>query len=211
MGHDVPLDRAFFGRPALRLAPALLGRWILRQTADGTAAGIIVEVEAYGGPEDRASHARAGRTRRTQPMFGPEGHAYVYLIYGLHRCLNIVSDEDGRAGAVLIRALAPITGIDLMRTRRGRTQDPVERLAAGPARVCQALAIDRDMDGQDLTLGESLWLTDPSRRDRRDLLQAGVVSGPRIGVAHSGTPWSQRPWRFGVRGHPSLSRSFPNA
>jgi DNA-3-methyladenine glycosylase len=202
------LPRAWFERPTDELARALLGCWVVRETEEGTSAGVIVETEAYGGPEDRASHARAGRTARTAPMFGPAGHAYVYLVYGLHSCLNVVAERDGAAGAVLIRAVAPVAGLELMRARRGRPGDPDERLAAGPARVCQALAVDRSLDGADLTLGGELWIADADPRARRGW-QATLVSGPRVGVGYAGDEWAALPWRFGVRAHPSLSRPFP--
>ncbi|CAN5780993.1 DNA-3-methyladenine glycosylase [soil metagenome] len=195
----------------MELAPALLGLRLVRESAEGRSGGLIVETEAYGGPADRASHARAGRTRRTAPMFGPAGHAYVYLVYGLHSCLNVVAEEEGVAGAVLIRAVRPVLGLDLIRARRGRPGgiDPV--LAAGPARVCQALAIDRSLDGHDLTHGEALWIEHPGEKERETLLSSGLVAGPRVGIAYAGDGWAERPWRFGVWADPSLSRSFPAA
>jgi len=142
-------------------------------------------------------------------MFGPPGHAYVYMVYGLHSCLNVVAETDGVAGAVLIRAMRPLFGLDLMRARRGRPGDPDERLAAGPARVCQALAVDRTLDGHDLSLGEALWLEEPADRDGQVVPLADVASGPRVGVAYAGEGWAERPWRFGVRHDPSLSRPMP--
>src|SRR5688572_33134532 len=111
---------------------------VARRDAGGLVAGRIVETEAYDGPDDRASHAPAARTARTAVMFGAAGHAYVYLVYGLHHCLNVVCGPDGQASAVLVRALEPLIGIDAMRARRGPTGGPDARLAAGPARLCQA-------------------------------------------------------------------------
>ena len=181
---------------------------MLRDGPDGHSGGIIIEVEAYAGPDDRASHSRAGRTRRTEPMFGPPGHAYVYLVYGLHSCLNVVSETDGLAGAVLIRALEPYLGVESMRQRRGRPHDRDDKLCAGPARLCQALAIDRGLDGHDLTVARDLWIADPDPETRSRIAAAGVVVGPRIGVDYAGPEWAARPWRFGVRGHPALSRPF---
>ncbi len=180
----------------------------MRDTPKGRSAGIIVETEAYGGAADRASHARAGLTRRTAPMFGPPGHAYIYLVYGLHSCLNVVAEVDGIAGAVLVRAMRPSDGLELMRARRGRPGDPDERLAAGPARVCQALAVDRTLDGHDLTSGDALWLEDPGPGERSRSRAAGIETGPRVGVAYAGDGWAERPWRFGLRGDASLSRPF---
>ncbi len=186
----------------------MLGLRLVRDTEEGRSGGIIVETEAYGGPADRASHARAGLTRRTAPMFGPPGHAYVYLVYGLHACLNVVAEVDGVAGAVLIRAMRPSDGLDLIRMRRGRPHDPDSRLAAGPARVCQALGVDRTLDGHDLTRGAALWLEDSASADREPIPAAGLETGPRIGVAYAGEGWAERPWRFGLQGDPSLSRPF---
>jgi DNA-3-methyladenine glycosylase len=187
----------------------LLGQIVVHDASDGSAAGVIVETEAYAGPQDRASHARAGLTRRTAPMFGPAGHAYVYLVYGLHHCLNVVSGHAGEAGAVLVRAIAPLEGIELIRRRRGSPAIPDARLGAGPALVCQALAISRAQDGLDLTTGHGLWIAGPDPVTADRIRAAGVSVGPRIGVAYAGPDWSTRPWRFGVRSHPSLSRRFP--
>ncbi len=177
---------------------------LFRDTGAALLAGTIVETEAYGGPEDRASHARAGRTQRTEPMFGPPGHAYVYLVYGMHWCLNVVTETDGSAGAVLIRALSPTVGLSSIRKHRGRMSDPDTRLAAGPARLCDALDIDRRQNGLDLTSGPPLWLARPDGGERAK----HVVAGPRVGVAYAGDEWSRRPWRFGLRDHPALSRPF---
>lgn len=212
-----PLPRDFHERPSVELARALLGCMLLSQADLGLAGGLIVETEAYAGPEDRASHARAGLTRRTAPMFGPAGHAYVYLIYGLHSCLNVVSESDGHAGAVLVRAVEPRIGLELMRSRRGAVaaRGPDARLAAGPARLTQALGITRDLDGHDLTAGTRLWISARAQGVGADPGEAPVVGpaailvGPRIGVSYADAGWAQRPWRFGLRGSPSLSRPFP--
>ena len=190
------------------LAPQLLGMVIARQGADGLVAGRIVEVEAYDGPEDRASHARAGRTPRTAVMFGPAGHAYVYFVYGMHHCLNVVCGPDGVASAVLIRALEPIAGTDRMRARRGASGGPELRLAAGPARLCQAMGIDRRDDGRDLLGDGPLVLLAPGAVPATDGGRSAIVRGPRVGVAYAGSGWADRAWRFGIRGHPSLSRPF---
>lgn len=204
-----PVARSTFARPTEALAPALLGLWLVRETEDGLSGGPIVETEAYGGPDDRASHARAGRTRRTAPMFGPPGHAYVYRIYGLHWCLNVVAEEDGRAGAVLIRGVEPARGLASVRARRARPADRDARLAAGPARVCAAFGIDGSLDGHDLTQGTALWIADADPARRRRMLADGIATGPRVGVAYAGEGWAERPWRFAVAGHPSVSRPFP--
>jgi DNA-3-methyladenine glycosylase len=197
-----PLERAFFDRSTQVVARGLLGAWLLRFSANGVSGGPIVETEAYGGPEDRASHARAGRTRRTRPMFGEVGHAYVYLVYGMHSCVNVVAYHGREAGAVLVRAISVEVGSDLVRSRRGRPTDPTNRLCSGPAMVCQGLGIDRTFDGHDLTLGEGLWLAlPPSRVTSMDQIGAGR----RIGVAYAGE-WAGRPWRFWLTGDPSVSR-----
>ncbi|TAK00263.1 MAG: DNA-3-methyladenine glycosylase [Chloroflexota bacterium] len=181
----------------------------------------IVEVEAYLGPEDRASHARAGRTARTAPMFGPPGVAYVYLVYGMYDCLNVVTGPDGQAGAVLIRAVEPIEGAPAMRASlaalrvarrrgppvppRGRTRSvPDHLLAGGPGLVAAAFSIDRRLTGHDLC--------DPATSPvHLEAAPAGarpveVVRGPRIGVAYAGEPWTALPYRFVDASSPSRRR-----
>ncbi|HEY7598706.1 MAG TPA: DNA-3-methyladenine glycosylase [Candidatus Limnocylindrales bacterium] len=200
--HGPPLARDFYARPVVELARALLGCVLVSQAKDGLTAGRIVEAEAYAGPDDRASHARAGLTARTAPMFGPPGHAYVYLVYGMHECLNIVGEVDGRAGAVLLRALEPLAGVELMRRRRSRPTDPASRLAAGPARLAQALGVTRADNGHDLTLGRRLWLAAPEAPPD----PTAIASGPRIGVGYAGAEWSARPWRLWLRDSAAVSR-----
>jgi DNA-3-methyladenine glycosylase len=182
-----------------------------------------VEVEAYIGAEDRASHARFGRTTRNAPMFGRPGVAYVYLVYGMHRCLNVVTEPAGRPAAVLVRAVAPIEGTDAMRAarleseaRRGRGLDqpatgrlrerldavPDVRLASGPGLVCGAFGIEVAMSGLDLL--------DPASPLRLEVGGPGESSGPivatpRIGVDYAGAPWSAIPWRFVFEGDPAVS------
>lgn len=203
-----PLARAFFSRPGPIVARELLGTLLLRSDEAGVTGGVIVETEAYGGSDDAASHARAGSTRRTATMFGPPGHAYVYRIYGLHWCLNVVTEEPGQAGAVLIRALLPTVGSELMRHRRGRPADRLERLCAGPARICQALAIDGGLDGHDLTTGHRLWMVGPPAAETSDeTREEAVLIGPRVGVDYAGASAARR-WRFGSSGSPALSRPF---
>lgn len=204
-----PLARAFFERPVETVAVALLGARLVRGWPDGTRSlGAIVEVEAYGGAEDRASHARSGRTARNAAMFGPSGHAYVYRVYGLHSCLNIVAGPPGTVGAVLVRAVMPLGDPDALRARRerpGRPSPPTHRLAAGPGNVGAAFGIGLELDGSDLTDGGPLWLAGPETPVAPD----AIVRGPRIGVAYAGPAWADRPLRFGVAGHPALSRPFP--
>lgn len=198
------VERSALSGPSPDVAKELLGRLLIHETDEARCVGRIVETEAYAGPADRASHARAGRTARTAVMFGPAGHAYVYLVYGMHHCINVVCGSDGTAAAVLIRALEPLDGLETMRSRRGASAGPDMRMAAGPARLCQALAIDRGHSGTDLTLDTQLYLAEPAR----DVPTHEIVAGRRIGVEYAGEAWSQRPWRFGLKGHPSLSHSF---
>jgi DNA-3-methyladenine glycosylase len=174
------------------VAPALIGVTLL---VDGVG-GRIVEVEAYD-HEDPASHGYRGRTERNASMFGPPGHAYVYRSYGIHWCLNLVCEGEGIANAVLVRALEPTHGLDLMRKRRG-LDDP-RLLCSGPGRLCQALAVTREHDGLALD------------RPPFELLEAEspveVVSGPRIGITRA----VELPWRFAESGSRFLSRPLPRA
>jgi DNA-3-methyladenine glycosylase len=205
-----PLDRAELSGAAADVARNLLGTVVVRDDGAGLRVGRIVETEAYGGPEDRASHARAGRTSRTSIMFGPAGRAYVYLVYGLHHCLNVVCGADGEAAAVLVRAVQPIAGIERMRRARGAAGSDA-RVAAGPARLCEALGIDRSLDGLDLLTDDRLRLAAPGTGPAR--LEPGeqVVVGPRVGISYAGPEWATRPWRFGIASHAALSRPFPTA
>ena len=187
MGLHSRLPRAFYARPTLDVAPDLLGLWLVHNLPDGRRAGRIVEVEAYVGTTDLASHAARGRTARTGVMFGPPGHVYVYLIYGMYHCFNVVTDQDGEAGAVLVRALEPGEGV------QGRVD--------GPGRLCRALAIDRSHTHLDLTneAAGSLWL------ERRPGPPVGkIATSTRIGVDYAGE-WAARPYRFYLPGSPHLS------
>jgi len=188
------LARDFFARDTVDVARELLGVWLVRSTPDGLSGGPIVETEAYGGPEDGASHARAGRTPRTTPMFGEVGRAYVYLVYGMHSCINVVAYDAARAGAgaVLIRALDPRLGLD----------GADARVCSGPAKLTRALGITRAQDGHDLTGASDLWLAAAD-----GVAEADVSSGPRIGVAYAGPGWVDRPWRFWITASPSVSRA----
>ncbi len=197
--RPMPLARDWYARPVLTVARDLLGAIVVRETTGPGASATtwrIVEVEAYDGPWDRASHARAGRTVRTAPMFGPPGHAYVYLVYGMHHCLNVVAHVDGAASAVLIRALEPLGA-------EPATQAD-SRIAAGPGLVGRALSLDRSLSGHDLTCADRLWLTTGT-----PVSDTQVLRGPRIGVGYAGPDWAHRPWRFGIRGSGALSRPLP--
>jgi DNA-3-methyladenine glycosylase len=179
------LPRAFFDRDTARVAEELIGRLVVRNLEGRWRVGRIVETEAYVGPHDLASHSRRGPTPSNRSMFGPPGHAYVYQIYGLHHCLNVVTEPEGHGSAVLLRAIEPICGID------GRTQ--------GPGLVCRALGVDRRLDGVDLG-GEVLWLADPEVRPT-----GSVVRSRRIGIDYAGA-WARRLLRFHLRGNPFVSR-----
>ena len=185
-------DRSFYERSALEVAPELLGKILSHRGTDGLASGRIVEVEAYLGEKDPASHAYRGRTERNRAMFGPPGHAYVYFTYGNHFCMNVVTDREGIASAVLIRALEPLEGIELMTRRRGGR--PLRELASGPGRLAQALGIDRALYGHDLTRAP-LWI----RQDGED---PEWVATPRIGIREA----ADLPYRFVVAGSPFASR-----
>ena len=189
-----PLARSFYQRPPRAVARDLLGRVLVRDTPEGRVAGRIVEVEAYEGANDPASHAFRGETARNRVMFGPAGHAYVYFTYGMHHCVNVVTGPPGRAQAVLVRALAPVEGLTIMQRRRG--VDGADRLARGPGCVARALGLTRADDGLDLTRGP-LWILDaPARREGRRILRT-----PRIGIRHA----AERPWRYVLAGHPCAS------
>lgn len=176
------------------VARAVLGRLLVHDGPRGRVSGRIVEAEAYRGGSDPASHAWRGRTPRNASMFGPPGHAYVYFTYGMHHCLNLVTEPRGRASAVLIRALEPVDGIGLMRRARGVTEEA--RLARGPGNVTRALGLRRAHDGLDLTRGP-LWLSDlPPRRTGHPVARSG-----RVGIRVAG----ERPWRFRLAGHPCVS------
>jgi DNA-3-methyladenine glycosylase len=179
-----PLGRGFYARDTTTVARELLGKHVTHVAAGVERVGRIVEVEAYVGPHDRAAHSSKGLTPRTRVMFGPPGHAYVYLIYGMHHCLNVVTEPEGHGAAVLIRALEPV------RNLAGR--------ASGPGLLCRALGVDRRLNGADL-LGDTLFITDPEPGEIR------IVKRPRIGVDYAGA-WARRLLRFYVRGSAHVSR-----
>lgn len=206
--------RADFATDSRTLARRLIGRWLVRRLESGELlAGRIVETEAYVGVKDRASHAFGGRrTERNEAMYGPPGRAYVYFTYGLHHCMNIVCGRRGEPVAVLIRALEPGAGIEVMHRHRvsanqTRTARAIgidtHRLCRGPACVCQALAIDRGLNGIDLTRDTRLWVAESRRGETGEAL-GRVVRTPRIGVDYAGA-WADRPLRWVVAGHRSAS------
>jgi DNA-3-methyladenine glycosylase len=191
------VDRSWFDRPSLEVAQELVGKRLVHASAEGIVAGRIVETEAYAGPEDRAAHSSRGKTPRNAVMFGPPGHLYVYFVYGMHNCINVVCGPGNKPEAVLIRAVAIDEGEDLARTRRRVSASVTDRLAAGPGNVAAAFGIDRSLNGADL-LGGHVYLGDGTRPPR-------VVARPRIGVAYAGE-WAGLPWRFLVADDSHVSR-----
>jgi DNA-3-methyladenine glycosylase len=191
------LERAWFDRPSADLALDLLGARLVHASPDGRIGGRIVEVEAYRGPEDLAAHSSRGRTSRNAVMFGAPGHLYVYLVYGLHHCLNVVAGPGTKPEAVLIRALQLDEGIELARRRRGEAASE-RRLAAGPGNVGSALGVDRSLNGVDLLVG-------PVHVEPRGGPAPAISRGPRIGVDYAGE-WAARPLRFWITDDPHISR-----
>jgi DNA-3-methyladenine glycosylase len=192
------LGRDFFSDSSLKVAPRLLNKLLV--TEDGRA-GRIIEVEAYRGAQDPASHAYRGRTARNGAMFEAGGHLYVYFSYGVHWCANLVCGPEGEAQAVLLRALEPVRGVEAMRAARWTSQakQSDRDLCRGPGRLCQAMGIDRSLDGADLTApGALLWVEDDGTPP-----PVGAVGSPRIGISVA----ADLPWRFTVEGHPGISRS----
>lgn len=180
-----PLARDFYHRDAEPVARDLLGKLLAHRVEGRLRIGRIVETEAYLGPHDLASHSSRGRTARTEVMFGPPGYAYVYLIYGIHHCLNVVTGAEGVAAAVLIRALEPVRDLE------GNTK--------GPGLLCRALGVERRNNGQDLC-GDDLFLAESEA-----IATEEIVARPRIGVAYAGE-WADVPLRFCLRGNAFLSR-----
>jgi len=179
------LAREFYDRDTVGVAQALLGMLLVHRTDGGERVGRIVEVEAYLGPHDRAAHSARGLTPRTKVMFGPPGHAYVYLIYGMHHCVNVVTQAAGIASAVLLRALEPVAGIE------GRTQ--------GPGLLCKAMGVDRRLNGHDLVSEDFFVAAAEERRSFR------IAKRPRVGVDYAGA-WARRLLRFYITGNPFVSR-----
>src|SRR5688572_13655277 len=182
----LPLPRAFYARPVLSVARDCIGKYLIHDGPEGRVVGRIVETEAYRGPEDRAAHSFGGRrTARTEVMFGPPGHAYVFFVYGMHWNFNVVTTAEGAPHAVLIRAVEPVDGLELMASRRGLA--PTRReLTNGPGKLCQAFGIERAAYGADLTSPPLFWSDGP---------RCAVARCPRVGIDYAGA-WAARPWRF---------------
>jgi len=197
---DKKLPREFYTRPnVLEVARDLLGKKLVVPGRNGQrVSGIIVETEAYRGPEDRASHAWNGRrTQRTETMYGAGGTAYVYFVYGMYNQFNVVTNAQDIPHAVLVRALEPSEGLAIMRRRRrGRSE---YELTSGPGRLCLAMGIDRKLDKADL-LGDRVWL-----EDGMAISPGQIARGPRIGIDYA-EKWIDKPWRFWVKDNPFVSR-----
>ena len=195
-GRPSPIDdRAWFDRSAAEVAPELLGAVLIHDTPAGRIAGRIVEVEAYLGPEDLAAHSSAGRTPRNAVMFGPPGHLYVYFVYGMHHCANVVCGPAFKPEAVLLRAAELTEGEELARRRRGEVAS--ERLASGPGNLASAFDIGRALNGTDLLAG-------PIRIERGTPPEA-IDRTARVGVNYAGE-WTDRPLRYVIRDDPHRSR-----
>ena len=205
----------------------MLGATLVRDDDTGRRTALIVEVEAYIGETDQASHARFGPTARNRVMFGPPGHAYVYLVYGMHACLNVVSEPEGAPAALLIRAVEPVEGVERMRAARIAravanrritpparaaadaariTALPAHRLASGPGLVAAAFGLDPGWTGVDMCDPVSpLRLEQRSPRRNAASAAGAIVATPRIGIRYAGEPWVSQPWRLVLAGHPSVS------
>ncbi len=190
-----PLAREFYARSVLDVARDCVGKILVHETPEGLVAARIVETEAYRGPEDLAAHSAGGRrTKRTEAMFGPPGHAYMFLLYGMHWAFNLVAGPEGHPHAVLVRAVEPVSGVEIMAARRGVAAGSVT-LCNGPGKLCAALGLDASAYGLDLCASR-LYLA-PGERGR-------VGRSPRINIDYAGS-WAKKPWRFYERGNRYVS------
>jgi DNA-3-methyladenine glycosylase len=197
---SIKLPRDFYTRPnVLHVARDLLGKLLVVPNRRGKrVSGRIVEAEAYRGPQDRAAHSYGGRrTRRTEPMYGVGGTAYVFFVYGMYYQFNVVTNVADTPHAVLIRAVEPVEGTELMRKRRH--SQPDHNLTNGPGKLCIALDIDRRLDGDDL-LGSKVWLEEDAKVPR-----SRIMSGPRIGIDYA-AEWKDKPWRFWIKDNSYVSK-----
>ena len=194
---SLKLPRSFHEQSTIVVAKQLLGKYLVRKHPEGITIGRIVETEAYVGPQDLACHASKGRTTRTEVMFGPAGHAYVYFIYGFYNMLNLVTEAKDYPAAVLIRAVEPMDGINLMKERR--RSNALRQLASGPGKLCQAFGSDRSLNGADLC-GSVLFVEDRGEPAPK------FVATPRIGVDYAGK-WKAKPFRFLIRGSEFVSKA----
>lgn len=187
------LPRSFFNRNTIKVARDLLGQRLVKVEKGRRISGLISEAEAYRGEEDQGCHAKAGLTPRTQVMYGPPGHAYVYFTYGMHWMLNAVCEGEGFPAAVLIRAIWPMEGVQVIATRRG--SQPRRHWTDGPAKLCQALAIDGDFNAVDLCVPDGIVFFE----QEESVPDHSVTSGPRVGLNNVPEPWKSKPWRFRIK------------
>ena len=195
------LPRSFYLQPTLTIAKELLGKYLIRKIRNQTLIGKIVEVEAYLGENDPASHAYHGKTQRNDVMFWGGGHLYVYFTYGMHFCANIVTEEEGKGRAVLLRAVEPIAGIEVMKRFRKMKRKMGESAAKvnatnGPAKFCEAFIIKREQNGTDL-LGQDIYIT-----QGENIPRSKIISSKRIGITNG----SEKKWRFYIKGNPFVSK-----
>jgi DNA-3-methyladenine glycosylase len=198
------LDQDFFTQPTLTVARTLLGQRLVRELNGQRLSGLIMETEAYIGPDDTASHASKGRTPRTEVMFGLPGRTYVYLVYGMHYMLNLVAEPEEFPAAVLIRALEPVEGFEVMRANRrlnNQSNPSLLNLSDGPGKLCQALGIDKTLNNWDVTRGQKLWL-EPGK----PIPDTDIATGPRVGIDYAQAKDRAAPWRFWVKGNRFVSR-----
>ena len=195
------LKREFYERDIFIVAKELLGKTVVHETPEGVISGKIVETEAYLGPEDKASHAYGGlRTGRTETQFGPKGHAYVYLIYGMYYCFNTTAGNiAGKPEAVFFRAIEPLSGIELMQKRRPTAKENVKKLANGPSKLCMAMGLSKKQNNTDLCV-PPFYIRD----DSAAVAESDIVQTTRIGVDYA-DEWKKMPWRFFVKDNPYVS------
>lgn len=184
------LNQSFYNRQVVDVAIDLIGRRLVRQVNGNRISGVICETEAYDGVTDLACHARVGKTRRNETMFGPPGYAYVYFTYGMHWCFNVVTGQEGYAAAVLIRAIVPDSGLEIIAKNRQGIEK--KHWVDGPAKLTRALMIDISQNGVCLTnIKNGLWIEEGIQMDKTCINQ-----GPRIGIENTPEPWRSKPWRF---------------
>ena len=184
------LSESFFGRNTVLVARELVGKQLVRQEGNKRLAGVIMETEAYRGQEDLACHARVGKTPRTEIMFGPPGRTYIYFVYGMHWLLNFVTEDDGFPGAVLIRAIIPKEGLEIISRRRNG--QPKKQWTNGPAKICQAMNIDNQLNGINICARNAQVYVENGVGIESELIQAS----PRVGLNSVPEPWRSIPWRF---------------
>lgn len=192
------MDCSFFNSDTVSVAKQLIGMKLIREYNGASLSGTIVETEAYLGDSDTACHSAKGRTERTEVMFGPAGRAYIYLIYGMYHMLNVVTEKEGVAHAVLIRAIDPVDGTDVMRDLRGAEG---KNITNGPGKLCQALSIDKTLNGKNLLGKSDLWL-EPFRQ----ITEAQIESGPRIGINYADEKDRNAPLRFWLKRNRYVSK-----